>query len=134
MINSEEEAYKQLHQLIQRPREKVEAYYKRLIEIANLLEMKHDDRSLITYFRLGLLPHLKIATAGMARSTLRQQVQSALQVEESLSESDYIQPRTPKPLELTKPPLICGFCNKPGHDEGHCWRNPANPNNRLKEI
>ena len=96
--------------------------------------MKHDDRSLITYFRLGLLPHLKIATTGMARSTLRQQLQSALQVEEGLSESDYIQPRTPKPLEPTKLPLICGFCNKPGHGEGHCWRIPANPNNRLKEI
>ena len=72
MINSEEEAYKQLHRLTQQPREKVEAYYERLMKIANLLKMKHDDRSFITYFRLGLLPHLKIATAGMARSTLRQ--------------------------------------------------------------
>ena len=96
--------------------------------------MKHDDRSLITYFRLGLLLHLKIATTGMARSTLRQQLQSALQVEEGLSESDYIQPRTPKPLEPIKPHLIYGFHNKPGHGEGHCWRNLANPNNRSKEI
>ena len=96
--------------------------------------MKHDNRSLIAYFRLGLLPHLKIATTGMARSTLRQQLQSALQVEEGLYESDYIQPQSPKPLEPIKPPLICGFCNKPGHGEGHCWCNPANPNNRLKEI
>ena len=117
MINSEEEAYKQLHRVTQQPREKVEAYYERLMKIANLLKMNHDDRSLITYFRLGLLSHFKIATAGMAKSTLRRQLQSALQVEEGLSESDYIQPRTPKPLEPTKPTLVCGFCNKPGHGE-----------------
>ena len=134
MINSEEKAYKQLHQLIQQPRKKIEVYYERLMKIANLLEMKHDDHSFITYFRLGLLPHLKIATVGMARSTLRQQLQFALQVEEGLSESNYIQPGPQNHWSPLNRHLFVDFCNKPGHGKGHCWRNPANPNNRLNEI
>ena len=51
MINSKEEAYRQLNHLTQQIGEKVEAYYKRLMKIAHLLEMRQDDRSLITYFR-----------------------------------------------------------------------------------
>jgi len=62
--------------------EKVEVYYEQILRLANCLQHKMDNNLLTTFFRVGLVPYLQIATIGMKRDTLFEEKKSMVTYEE----------------------------------------------------
>jgi hypothetical protein len=67
--------------------EKVEVYYEQILRLANCLQHKMDNNLLTTFFRVGLVPYLQIATIGMKRDTLFEDKKSMVTYEEMMTEN-----------------------------------------------
>ena len=134
-----------LRNIKQGPKEKVEEYYKRVEKLSNSLHRPTDDGFLNSIFKAGLLPYLRLATAGLQRDTLFNHKEAVVHCEEEVLEQDlavankeYAQakpqkePPNPKPSPKIK--KVCGCCGKLGHGDDECWYNPNNRNINMKVI
>jgi hypothetical protein len=66
----DKEIYMQLRTFQQQVGEWVEVYFKHLVKLVNYLQVKAINLFLITIFRAGLQPYLRLTIARMARNTL----------------------------------------------------------------
>jgi hypothetical protein len=73
----------QLWNIQQQTTERVEVYYERLLKLANYLQVKTIDVFFTTIFKVGLLPYLRLAIAGMRINTLVEHKEVVVVCEES---------------------------------------------------
>jgi len=66
--------------------ERVEVYYERLLKLANSLQHKTTNSFLITIFKFGLQPYMRVAITYMNRETLQQHKEAPLVCEEGIFE------------------------------------------------
>jgi len=73
----------QLRNIQQQVSKPVEVYYGGLLKLANYLQVKATYVFLITIFRVGLQPYLKLATTCMIKDTLIKHKETIMICEES---------------------------------------------------
>jgi hypothetical protein len=64
-IQNDEQVSMAFRVIKQGSNEKVEVYYERILKLVNFFQHKADDSLLTTFFRVGLVPYLQIATTRM---------------------------------------------------------------------
>lgn len=99
-IQNDEQVYMAFTVIKQGNDKKVEVYYERILKLVNRLQHKVDDNLLTTFFRVGLVPYLQIATARMKRDTLFEHKKFAVNFEEIMVDAEEYQ----KLLEPLKKP------------------------------
>jgi hypothetical protein len=117
---------------------KVEVYYKRILKLANCLQHKANDNLLTIFFKVGLVPYLRVVTIGMKHNNLFKHEEIAVTCEENMGNPTLYQ-------KLIEPPnsnisndgkctnLVCSQCKKQGHNKECCHWNSKNPNNQLSK-
>ncbi len=113
--------------------------YEQIFKLANCLQHKAIDNLLTTFFRVGLVPYLRIAIAGIKKNTIFEHKESMVTCEEIMANVEEYQKllKPPKKLEKTLDNIriekMYNFCHKLGHIiECYHW-NLENPNKKLKD-
>jgi hypothetical protein len=118
IVQTNEQVYTALYVIKQGITEKLEVYYKRILKLANCLEHKANDNLLTIFFRVGLVPYMRVATIGMKRNSLFEH-KEIMVCEESMGDPTEYQ-------KLLEPPksnirndekctdLVCSHCKNKG--------------------
>jgi hypothetical protein len=80
-MKNDKKVYIQLRNF-QQVGERIEVYYERLLKLVNYLQVKTTNVFLITIFKVGLQPYLRLATS-MTKDTLIKHKEVAIICEES---------------------------------------------------
>jgi len=133
-MQTNNQVYMALYVIKQGVTEKVEVYYKRILKLANCLQHKANDNLLTIFFRVSLIPYLRVATLGIKHNNMFEHKEVAVTCEESMGNPTEYQ-------KFLKPPksdisndgkctnLVCSQCKKKGHNKQHCHWNSKTPNN-----
>ncbi len=97
IVQTNEQVYMAFYVIKQGIIEKVEVYYKRILKLANCLQHKAKDNLLTIFYRVGLVPYLKVATIGMKCNSLFEHKEIAITCEERMGDPTKYQ-------KLLKPP------------------------------
>ncbi len=87
-IQNNEQVYMAFTVIKQSNDKKVEVYYERILKLVNRLQHKVDDNLLTTFFQVGLVPYLQIATTRMKRDTLFEHKEFAVNFEEIMVDAE----------------------------------------------
>jgi hypothetical protein len=96
-VQTNEQVYMAFYVIKQGIIEKVEVYHKRILKLANCLQHKANDNLLIIFYKVGLVPYLKVATISMKCNSLFEHKEIVVTCEDCTSDPTKYQ-------KLLKPP------------------------------
>jgi hypothetical protein len=104
---------------------KVEIYYEWILKLVNCLQHKANDSQLTIFFRVGLVPYLRVVALCMKPNSLFEHKEVGVTCEESMGDpTKYQKLLEPSKLDRSNDGkhtnLVCSHCKKHGHNKEHC--------------